>query len=109
MLNSRAKGKRGELEIVHRLRDHGYDVRRGDSFRGEPDIVGMPLVHLEVKFRERIELGKFMDQAIRDAKSKYNVSMMPLLISKQNRKPTFGTMLLDDLLILLDFYLENHK
>lgn len=53
----KAKGKGGELELMHILRDfYGYAVRRGDCFRGESDLVGLSGVHIECKRVERLNI-----------------------------------------------------
>jgi Holliday junction resolvase len=36
-MNSRAKGKRGELEIAKVLRENGYDAHRGQQYKGGAD------------------------------------------------------------------------
>ena len=33
-LNSKQKGKAGELELAHILKDYGYDTRRGQQYCG---------------------------------------------------------------------------
>ena len=33
-MNSRQKGKRGELELAKVLREHGYETRRGQQYSG---------------------------------------------------------------------------
>tara|TARA_Y100000310_G_scaffold321537_1_gene379279 strand:+ start:434 stop:664 length:231 start_codon:yes stop_codon:yes gene_type:complete len=34
LVNSRQKGKRGELEVVHLLKEYGFEARRGQQFKG---------------------------------------------------------------------------
>ena len=110
MVNSRAKGKRGELEVVHRFQDHGYlCVRRGDASRGEADLVGVPVIHPEVKFRETTEIDKWMAQAMRDAEEKYDEDRMPVVIHRRSRMPLKVTMLFEDFMTLLGGYIENEQ
>ena len=54
---SQAKGRRAEIELAGLLRERGYDVRPGEpmSFGREPDLVGLPGVHCELKRRFSIE------------------------------------------------------
>ena len=69
-INSREKGKRGELEVANILRGYGYDVRRGQQFsgaNGDADVVGLPGIHLEVKRTERLNIDKALEQSVRDA------------------------------------------
>ena len=68
-INSRRKGKRGELEWAHLCRDEGYPVRRGQQYSGlgGADCVGLPGVHIEVKRVNRLNLYDALAQAKRDA------------------------------------------
>lgn len=96
MINSRAKGKRAELEIAHFLQDHGYkDARRSQQYAGinnDADVVGLPGIHVEVKMVERLNIDKAMQQSIRDAKD----GETPAVFHRKNRQPWKVTMLLDD-------------
>lgn len=70
-MNSRDKGKRGELELSKKLREFGYDCRRGQQYcgaNGDADVVGLPGIHAEVKRVERLNLQDAMSQAIGDAR-----------------------------------------
>ncbi len=73
-MNSRAKGKRGELEVAELLREMGFEARRSQQYNGaaggadvEHNIGG---VHVEVKLTERLRPHAFMEQAVRDCKGK---------------------------------------
>jgi Holliday junction resolvase len=69
MTNSRRKGKAGELEAVHYLRDIGFpDARRSQQFNGlgDSDITceeSLPNVHIECKRRKDICVGTASHQA----------------------------------------------
>jgi hypothetical protein len=70
-MNSRSKGKRGELEFAHYLSNAGFPSRRGQQFSGgkeSPDVVSpaLPDIHFEVKRTEAGNPYKWMAQAIRD-------------------------------------------
>lgn len=71
-MNSRAKGKRGELELAHFLAEHGHPARRGQQFSGgtdSPDVVAESLSHLHIECK-RVEAGnlyEWLRQASRDA------------------------------------------
>lgn len=88
-MNSKAKGKRGELECAKILRDLGFkDARRsvqynGKAEEGQPDIVGVEGVHIEVKRTERINLYAFYEQAVRDCEE----GKTPVVMIKSNNKP----------------------
>ena len=52
-MNSRRKGKTGELHLVKKLKEYGYDVRRGQQYsgaNGDADVVGIDHLHIEVKY-----------------------------------------------------------
>lgn len=69
-MNSREKGKRGELELARELREYGYDCRRGQQYsgaNGDADVIGLPGIHIECKRTEKLNIYKAMEQAIRDA------------------------------------------
>lgn len=69
-INSRTKGKVGELEASQLLKDMGFECRRGQQFAGgtdSPDIVhNIPGIHFEVKRTQRLNVYKAMDQANND-------------------------------------------
>jgi len=70
-INSRRKGKRGELEVAALLRRHGIPARRGIQYEGgggSPDIRHAldAIVHFEVKLTTRIEIEDWYDQAAVD-------------------------------------------
>lgn len=91
-INSRRKGKTGELEAAAYLTRLGFTARRGQQHKGgadSPDVVSDDLrhVHLEVKRVQSIDLGTkelagALDQASRDAGgAPYAV------LWRRNRKP----------------------
>ena len=77
MTNSRAKGKRGELQLAHLLTSLGHPARRGQQHAGggdSPDVVCDSLpIHWEVKLYGSCQImspamiTSWTDQAIRDA------------------------------------------
>lgn len=106
-INSKAKGKRAELEVAAILREYGYtDARRGVQYHGgpdSPDIVGALLgVHIEVKHVERLNLIEAMEQADRDSGDN-----MPVVMHRKNRTPWLVTMHLDDFMTLYKRGSEN--
>ena len=100
-INSKRKGKTGELEISHILQEHGYNARRSQQFcgaNGDADVVGLPGVHIEVKRTETLSLYPALEQATQDAredeipvvpsrKEQMNNSYMPRP-SAQKRQPS---------------------
>ncbi len=98
-MNSRQKGKRGELELSHLLRQYGYDTRRGQQYNGadgSADVIGLPGVHCECKRTERLNVYEAVQQAQRDARS----GEMPAVFHRKNRGPWLVTMPLTDWLKL---------
>lgn len=95
-MNSRSKGKRGELEASKEWsRVMGGTARRGQQFSGgkeSPDVVcSQENLHLEVK---RCEVGNpyvWMDQAIRDAGDK-----VPVVLHRRNGRDWLLIVRLDD-------------
>ena len=64
---SRDKGKRGELLLARFLREQGYDCRRTSQYCGQTgdaaDVVGLPGLHIECKFVERLNIREALEQA----------------------------------------------
>jgi hypothetical protein len=82
-MNSRTKGKAGELELARLLREAGYEAKRGQQFRGggdSPDVIGLPGFHVECKRVERLNIHEAMDQARRDR----DVSATPIVVHRTN-------------------------
>lgn len=100
-INSRTKGKAGELELARILREHGYQSRRGQQYcgtSGDADVVGLPGIHIEVKRVESLNYYKAMEQSRSDARQ----GEIPIVAHRKNRKPWLVTMDLEDFLELYD-------
>lgn len=100
MLNSRAKGARFERSLAAWFRENlGTPARRGQQYSGtedSPDIRdAIPGVHIEAKHVNRLNLYEAMDQAAGDCGS-----LIPVVVSKADRKPILVTVRLDDFLSL---------
>lgn len=100
-MNSRAKGKRGELEAAKLLRDLGIPARRGQQFRGgdgAPDIVHAldPVLHLEIKLQNKLMLDDWYDQALVDGQ--YRIAVV---LHRKNRQEWMATLSLRDLAIIV--------
>lgn len=91
-IDSRAKGARAERSFAKLLREHGYEAERGCQHSGgkdSPDVkTNMPRCHWEVKFVEKLNLDKALEQSKRDA----GEDEIPLVAHKKSRKPWFVTM-----------------
>ena len=100
MTNSRRKGKNGELEVAKILREHGYDARRGQQYKGggdSPDVIGIPGFHLEVKRVEQLRLKSAIDQSKRDAAD----GEVPVVVHRKSREPWFVTLSFEDFLNII--------
>lgn len=102
MTNSRNKGVDGELELAKRLRECGFDARRGQQFSGgadSPDVVSNDLAafHIECKRVERTLLYEWLDQATRDA----GPDKVPVVMHRRSRKPWVVILTLEDFLTLV--------
>ena len=100
-MNSRDKGKRGELELSHFLTDHGFPAHRGQQFSGgpdSPDVICKSLpFHFECKRTERLRIHEAMQQAMADA----GPESVPLVAHRRNGGDWLAILRLDDLLELL--------
>lgn len=93
---SRSKGARGERMWRDECRANGYDAQRGcqlyQSGSEVADVVGLPGIHQEVKFTERLKLRDAMEQSVRDAAE----SEIPIVAHKASRQPWLVTMRAED-------------
>lgn len=95
MTNSREKGKKGERELANRLREYGFETRRGQQYSGaagDADVVGIPGVHIECKRTEQCRLYDWMAQAERDARD----GEVPTVFWRKNKAEWLVTLRLDD-------------
>lgn len=93
-MNSRAKGKRGELELSRALGEYGYGCRRGQQYagaNGDADVVGLPGIHIECKRVERLDLTGAVAQAKMDARP----GELPAVFHRRNRESWLVTMPLE--------------
>ena len=100
-MNSRQKGARGERELAKKLREYGYETRRGQQYsgaNGDADVVGLPGIHIECKRVERLNLYDAMSQSRHDAKD----GEIPLVMHRKDNCEWLVTMRLDDFMELYD-------
>ena len=106
-MNSRQKGKRGELALVNRLKEYGFDVRRSQQYAGinhDADVVGIDGLHIECKYTANGHGSTYewLEQAIRDKREEEIPVVMHKKISKTDRgNDWLVTMSLDDFIGLL--------
>jgi hypothetical protein len=100
MINSKQKGKAGELEFAHWLTDHGYPARRGQQFCGtpeSPDIIcdSLPF-HFEIKRVQKLNISKAMAQSINDSGDK-----IPIVAHRRNNEDWLITLRAEDFINLI--------
>lgn len=98
-MNSRQKGARGERQLAKKLREYGYDARRGQQYsgsNGDADVVGLPGIHIECKRVERLNLYDAMSQSRHDARE----GEVPVVMHRKNDCEWLVTMRLDDFMVL---------
>ena len=93
--SQREKGKRGERELSTKLREYGYDCRRGQQYcgdNGDADVLGLPGIHIECKRVERLNIQVAMEQPKRDAAE----GEFPAVFHRRDRSEWLVTMRLED-------------
>lgn len=71
MTNSKQKGARGERELSSKLKEYGYQTRRGQQYcgaNGDADVVGLTGIHIECKRVERLNIYDAISQVKADKK-----------------------------------------
>lgn len=94
-MNSKQKGARGERELSSKLKEYGYETRRGQQYcgaNGDADVVGLPGIHIECKRVERLNLYDAISQAKADAKN----NEIPTVFHRKDRCKWLVTMELQD-------------
>ena len=107
-INSRQKGKAGELELANKLKEYGYETKRSVQYNGkdgQADVVGLPNIHIEVKRVEQLNLYNAMDQAKRDAKN----GDFPTVFHRKNRCNWLVTMELEDFMEIYEEYQATQR
>ena len=95
-INSKAKGKNGELEFCRLCHAEGYnDVHRTAQSRGNTgqagDVEGLPGIHVEVKRNERLNILEAMEQSVRDCEAS-GKGETPIVAHRKNNSPWLITM-----------------
>ena len=91
-INSRNKGKTGELEFAKYLRNMGFEARRGQQHKGgadSPDVItDMERVQWEVKRREAFNLP----EAVKKLETETDFMDIPVVAHRKNHKPWLATL-----------------
>ena len=96
MTNSKAKGKRGELELKDKLSEiFSSPCRRGQQYSGigGADVVGLKGIHIECKRTESLRLYDAMAQAENDAPD----GDVPIVCHRRNNEEWVAIVALEDL------------
>ena len=105
-MNSREKGARGERALAAKIREYGYEARRGQQYdgRGAADVeTNMGAIHIECKYTGKGHglLYEWLAQAKRDARPGEVPVVMHRHIDKDARGlPWLVTMDIDDFMAL---------
>ncbi len=106
MINSKQKGKKGELELAHKLKEYGFNCRRTQQYAGKvedsADVIGLPFIHIECKRVEKLNIDEAVGQAIRDSKTR-----LPAVFHRKNNKKWLVTMQLDDFMKVYGEYYSS--
>ena len=97
---SRDKGKRGELELSHKLNEYGYDTRRGAQYcgaNGDADVIGLEGIHIECKRTEALRLYDALAQSKHDARE----GEIPTVMHRKNNSEWVVILTLDDFIEIL--------
>lgn len=98
MINSKKKGKAGELELAKCLREiFKLDaIRRSQQYCGgteeSADLVGIPGIHIECKRTESLNVYKALEQAEEDSNA-----AIPVVFHRRNQRSWVVIMYLNDL------------
>ena len=102
MINSKRKGANGERKLAKKLKEYGYDCRRGQQYcgaNGDADVVGLPGIHIECKvYAERLNGGIY--SAIAQARNDMKEGEMPVVMQKKDRCEWIVSLPLDDFMTI---------
>lgn len=99
-MNSKRKGKSGELELAAFLRERGITARRGQQYKGtgdSPDVIGLDGCHIECKRCEQGSLYAWLEKATAEAAP----GSVPVVMHRRSRKNWVAILDLDQFLRIL--------
>ena len=101
--SAQRKGREAERDLAQFLRDHGLpDAHPGAAlnYGTQPDVIGLPNLHIECKRHETLELARWYEQAQQDAQRM--ADGLPAVIFRQNRRPWMICLALSDYLTMTE-------
>lgn len=108
-INSKIKGKTGELEWANFCKKHGFDVRRSQQYCGKTeesaDCIGLPGIHQEVKRRQNLNLDDALEKSDEESGMGIN-KKFPIIAHRKDRKKWKVTMYAKD---WFDLYREYKR
>ena len=110
-INSRTKGKCGELEFAEFLRAYGVPAKRGQQFKGgtdSPDVVAggsMSNIHIEVKRVQKGNIYPWLDQACKDA----DICKIPVVAHRKNNRRWVAIMDMRDFINFMEMLYAQYK
>lgn len=111
-INSKRKGKVGELEFAHECEKYGFnEVYRTAQTNGKleqslADCEGLEGIHIEVKRVEKLNIDEAIEQSVRDLTTKKE-KKLPAVFHRKNRKKWKATMYLEDWMKLYKSWLKD--
>ncbi len=106
---SKEKGKTGELEVVHLLKQHGFEAERGQQYHGRgdaPDVVhNMEGLFVEVK---RTGKQTALWDAMEQAEDDMNEGDVPVVFHRKDGKKWLAILDADDFLNMMkELYVDQ--
>jgi Holliday junction resolvase len=109
MINSKKKGKVGELELAHKFTELGFPAHRSQQFKGSGDSADVrfndeelnKLLHIECKRSEQLNIEEALQQAERDRA----LGQLPVVCHRKNRDQWKITIRLEDFIEMFKIYL----
>ena len=104
----REKGARGERMLRDVFKAHGFDeAQRGSVFTHTSDVIGLPGIHVECKFKEKLNIREAMAQAEEEAEKRQDG--IPVVFHKKSRQPWLVTMRIDEWMKLYKAWEEAQR
>ncbi len=108
-MNSKIKGKAGELELAHKFTELGLPARRSQQFKGTGDSADVRFIeeelnkflHIECKRNEHVNV----EEALRQAEGDRTPGQVPIVCHRKNRDDWKVTIRLEDFVEMFRIYL----